>query len=113
MSPEVEALIKKIGEEGDKVRQLKSSGADKVCTETRIKYFHEMIYSVAGISLTVLPGGQIRAVPFLVQCYYNLLVTVMSNLQYSPCYPMTVISHWFQCYYRRKSECVKKTSSVC
>jgi hypothetical protein len=47
MSPEVEALIKKIGEEGDKVRQLKSSGADKVCTETRIKYFHEMIYSVA------------------------------------------------------------------
>ena len=47
MSPEVEALIKKIGEEGDKVRQLKSSGADKVCTENKMKYFHEMIYSVA------------------------------------------------------------------
>ena len=30
MSPEVEALINKIGEQGDKVRQLKSSGADKV-----------------------------------------------------------------------------------
>ncbi len=30
MPPEVEALVKKIGEQGDKVRQLKSSGADKV-----------------------------------------------------------------------------------
>ena len=30
MTPEVEAVVKKIGEQGDKVRQLKSSGADKV-----------------------------------------------------------------------------------
>jgi hypothetical protein len=30
MSPEVEALLSKIGEQGDRVRQLKSSGADKV-----------------------------------------------------------------------------------
>ena len=29
-SPEVEDLVKKIGEQGDKVRQLKSDGADKV-----------------------------------------------------------------------------------
>ena len=34
MSPEVEALVKKIGEQGDKVRQLKSSGAEKVYTDT-------------------------------------------------------------------------------
>lgn len=32
MPPKVEALVKKIGDQGDKVRQLKSSGADKVYT---------------------------------------------------------------------------------
>lgn len=31
MTPEIEDLVKKIGEQGDKVRELKSTGAVKVC----------------------------------------------------------------------------------
>ena len=59
MSPEVEALVKRIGDQGDKVRQLKSSGADKVRTDTiwNSVFIFVILYQIAVVLQNYLLRG--------------------------------------------------------